>query len=118
MGSGAVCMEVFDMLPFTARRDDYVEVINENHEYYGMIGKIYNIYRDGIIVDFYGKKVVFSREDLKMAARVGTNKHKELELRNPNNLTKEDFNELIDFALALRDWEWVEDLVKRRDGKQ
>lgn len=106
------------MLPFTARRDDYVEVINENHEYYRMIGKIYSIFIDEIIVDFDGKKVVFSREDLQMVARVGTNKHKELELRNLNNLTKEDFNELIDFALSLRDWEWVKDLVKRRDGKQ
>lgn len=106
------------MLPFTAKRGDYVEVINENHEYYGKIGKIYNIYKNGIIVDFYRKKVVFSRKDLKMATRVGTNKHKELELRNPNNLTKDVFNELVDFALSLRDWEWVKDLVKGRDGKQ
>lgn len=106
------------MLPFTTRVNDYVEVINENNEYYGLIGKIYNICTDVVIVDFYGKKVTMSREDLKMFARVGTSKHKELELRNPNNLTKEDFNELIDFALTLRDWEWVEDLVKRRDGKQ
>lgn len=123
------------MLPATSRPNDIVQVIQEDNKYYGMIGKLVKKYTDKntkeemIVVDIYGKEVTFKRSELRMMARVGTNTHdkltEELEAKNTNHLTVEDYDDLINIAIDLavasgnkEDWEWAQDLVKRKQELQ
>ncbi|KZR57921.1 hypothetical protein [Pseudobacillus badius] len=111
------------MLPVTARPNDIVEVINEDHDYYGLVGKLTSKdeENDKYSVDIFGKSVTFRRKDLVMKARVGTSKHLRYEeivhSKQTTHLTKEDYNVLINLAIDQRDFEWAKELLERRDGK-
>lgn len=104
----------------TARESDIVEVINEEHTHFGMVGKIvsYHKGRDTAVVDIYGKEVTFRRSDLKMKARTGTNKYSEIQevlnARHVDDLTREDYDILINHALEVGEFEWATDLVNRK----
>lgn len=114
------------MLPSTARPNDIVEVINEEHTYYGTIGKIINKSKkedeELVMVEIYGKPVTLRRSDLKIRARVGTNSHKELKQKMeemvPKNLIAEDYNDLINLAIDLKEWDWAMELVERNNTKK
>lgn len=105
------------MLPATARANDLVEVIYEEHPNYGMIGKILKRDEHTANVDIFGKVIVFSHYALKIKARVGTSKYKELnesiEEGKTSNLTKDDYEDIINLAIDLKDFEWAADLIKR-----
>lgn len=111
------------MLPSTARPKDLVEVINEDSKYYGMVGKIVRKDmvdgKEMIAVSIYGRLATLPREDLSIKARVGTSKYgalvDEVDMGETRHLTYDDYDELINFALGIREFEWVAELSKRRD---
>lgn len=109
------------MLPHTARKGDLVEVIYEDHGYYGLVGKLVSREGDNVFVDFYGKQIQFLATSLELKARVGTSKHKDLteiiESKQTNSLTWRDLNDLMNHALDVGEYKWAYDLKQRRDKK-
>lgn len=109
------------MLPSTARPKDIVEVINEDHDYYGLYGKLVSKSEDRAVVRFYkGRDIEIERKDLKMKARVGTSRYKELKQRieeyQTNLLTWEDLNEIMNHAIDVGDYKWAYEIKQRRDS--
>ncbi|MCY8197447.1 hypothetical protein MOC90_06125 [Bacillus spizizenii] len=108
------------MLPHTCRVGDLVEVIEYAHECHGCIGKIVKKSDIQITVDFHGKLIDCLPSSLILKARVGSAKYKALaetiEASQTRNLTREDFNDLINYALDIRDFEWAYELKQRRDS--
>ncbi|MCZ4246941.1 hypothetical protein BXO87_02215 [Bacillus sp. GZB] len=108
------------MLPHTCRVGDLVEVIEYGHKFHGRIGKVVKKTYIKITVDFYGKLIDFLPSSLILKARIGTAKYKVLEEtiqeNYTHNLTREDLNDLINYALDIRDFEWAYELKQRRDS--
>lgn len=108
------------MLPATARANDVVEVTNPEHGYYGIVGKIVSTSNEGALVTFFKEDVFVVREDLSMKARVGTSKHmkylEQMSAKLTDNLIKEDYDSLINYAIDIKDWVWANSLIERRDG--
>lgn len=109
------------MLPHTARQGDLVEVIQEDHEYFGLIGKIVNKDSEKVTVEFYGKQIHLLPTSLSIRARVGTSRyeslHEVIAARETKHLTWRDLNDLMNHALDVGEYEWAFDLKQRRDGK-
>ena len=114
------------MIPKTARVDDFVEVISEESDYFGMIGTIQDIDKEDTVavINFYGKPTTLPKKYLKIKARKGSTSHsgikERLEEQQTNNLTDEDYNDLINLALdmakqGLVGYDWAMDLVRRKE---
>lgn len=109
------------MLHSNARINDIIEVIVENNKYFGMYGQIIKFEQDGtVIVNIHGNPTTFQRDEIKLKARKGTKTHAilsmNIELQSPSDLTNEDYNELINLALDLKDYEWAYELKQRKDA--
>lgn len=108
------------MLPHTTREGDLVEVTHQDHDYFGLIGKIAKKQPEKVTVDFYGKLVPFLPSSLSLVARVGTSKYKSLyetlESRETKHLTWQDLNDLMNHALDVKEYQWAYELQQRRDN--
>lgn len=109
----------------SARPGDIVEVSVSNSRYFGMLGKLVsspNEYDAFVKVNIHGEEVFIPKYCLTLKARTGSATHSKLSqeleqmsrLDLTDNLTNEDYNELINLALDLKDYEWAQELVKRK----
>jgi hypothetical protein len=107
------------MLTFNARSGDFVDVLTKEHSYYGMIGSIKQLSPETATINFYGKDIEVPKLDLMLRARVGTSTHDEVSLQlksqETSNLDAEGYNGLINYAIDIKDWDWANELVERKN---
>lgn len=113
------------MLPMSARPGDIVEVTVTNSRYFGMLGKLVTSPKEFdpfVKVNFHGKEVKIPKNHLTLKARTGSATHSKLSsqiekmtrMNLTDDLTCEDYDDLINLALDLKDYEWAKELVERK----
>ena len=111
------------MLPSTVRENDIVEVVSKDSDYYGTLGKFVGDdpnNKDKVIINVSGKTLSINRSQLQIKARIRTKSYRiaeqELSKKMTENLTKEDYDNLINFAIDIRDFDWANELVTRKNN--
>jgi len=106
------------MLNPNTRVGDFVKVDDKDSPYYGMVGRIIQYNPPYLILDIYGKKVSIEEKALSLVARSGTKSHdryKEIEDdKSTKRLVKEDYDDLINMAIDIKDWKWARELEERK----